>query len=211
MKIAVIGTGRMGKALAKTLSNTFENVLFAGRDLDNTKRVIAEINCPRLIPQKIENAIKDADLIIPTIWFRDERVFAEKYRKLLGKKIYLNISVPFNDTFDDFVIPFGTSSAEIIQSIIPETLFVSGFKSTFWMVFESPIQPNGLQSDVFINSDNEELANQIIRLFEPLPFRFINGGPISENRTIERMTLLARNISKRMGFYPKVSWHIWGD
>lgn len=210
MKIAVIGTGRMGKALSKTLSAVFDNVIFSGRDLEKTKETVAVLNCQHLAVMKIDDAIKEADMVIPALWFKEEKVFAEKYRYLLAGKIYLNISVPFNDTFDDFVLPFGVSAAETIHAIVPETLYATGFKNTFWTVFENPVQTNRLKSDVFINSDDEKTGNLIVQTLNPLPFRFIKAGPVSENRTIERMTLLARNISKREGFYPRVSWHIWG-
>ena len=210
MKIAIIGTGRMGKALSKCLAEKFDSVILAGRNTEKTRQVASEINHCKLIPLEIEDAIIQAKLVIPTLWFKDEKDFASKYREQLEGKIYLNISVPFDETFNDFELPFGISAAETIQAIVPETHFVAGFKNTFWTVFESPVQPNGLKSDVLITSDSGKLADEIIKLFEPLPFRFVNAGPISENRTIERMTLLSRNISKRIGFYPRVSWSVWG-
>jgi 8-hydroxy-5-deazaflavin:NADPH oxidoreductase len=210
MRVAVIGTGRMGKALAKTFSYNYKTVWIAGRNIENTKRVAEEIGQPSLKAATIEEAIAAADIIIPTLWFTDEKTFVVKYQHLLKNKIYFNISVPFNDTFEDLTLPYGVSAAETIQVLLPEVKFVSGFKNTYWVIFDHPIQLNGLKSDVLINSDDELVKKQVIHFLQPLPFRFIDGGGIAENRIIERMTLLARNISKREGFYPRVSYHIWG-
>ncbi|UUZ93119.1 hypothetical protein LJK87_49370 [Paenibacillus sp. P25] len=49
-----------------------------------------------------------------------------------------------------------------------------------------------------------------MRLLESVPFRVLDGGRLSNNRTIERMTLFEREVALRYGNYPYVSFRMFG-
>ncbi len=70
MKIAIIGTGRMGKALLKVFYAAYPaDVAIAGRDLHHTKEIVKELEINATAVSE-EEALQ-ADLIIPTLWFAD--------------------------------------------------------------------------------------------------------------------------------------------
>lgn len=208
MKISIIGTGRMGRALVKTFYPLYSsNLLFAGRNLEQTKKVINELQLD-LKPVTLEQAIQ-SDVIIPTLWFNDLIPWVEERRDQLKGKILIDITNPFNDTFDDFVTSADTSSAEEIQKLVPETTVVGAFKNTYWVVFDAPVL-QGLKSDIYVTSNNGEVREVIINLLKPLPFRVLDAGVLKNNRTIERMTLLSRELSLKAGNYPRISFNLWG-
>lgn len=208
MKIAIIGTGRMGKALLKVFYAAYPaDVVIAGRDLHHTQEIVKELGVNATAVSE-EDALQ-ADLIIPTLWFADLLPWAKKHEAQLKGKILIDITNPFNETFDDFTIGYGTSSAEELQKIIPGTIVVGAFKNTYWVVFDTPVWA-GIKSDVYVTSNNAEAVQKVMRLLTPLPFRIFDAGKLQNNRTIERMTLLERELAIKAGNHPRVSFHLWG-
>ncbi len=208
MKIAIIGTGRMGKALLKTFSKSYPNsILFSSRSEQRAQQVLQELSLNQEVVS-LEEALK-ADIIIPTLWFRDLLPWLEENKEQLKGKIVLDITNPFNAAFDDFTTPYDTSSAEEVQKIVPQSMVVGAFKNTYWVVFDQPVL-QGLMSDVYVTSDHEQASNTVIQVLKPLPFRVLNAGSLKNNRTIERMTLLSRELAMKAGNYPRISFNLWG-
>lgn len=208
MKIAIIGTGRMGKALLKTFYSAYPNqIMFSSRDKRRAQETIHDMQLD-LQAVSMEEALT-ADIIIPTLWFRDLLPWVQERKEQLKGKVLIDITNPFNDTFEDFTTTYDTSSAEEVQKIIPETKVVGAFKNTYWVVFDAPVL-QGLKSDIYVTSNNEEARQTVMETLKPLPFRVLDAGSLKNSRTIERMTLLSRELALKAGNYPRISFNLWG-
>jgi 8-hydroxy-5-deazaflavin:NADPH oxidoreductase len=208
MKIAILGTGRMGKGLVKTFYQAYSNdVLFSSRDQKRAQDVLKEL---KLDSKAVDmNEALQADVIIPTFWFRDLIPWAIANKEQLKGKIVIDITNPFTEDFSDFTTAYDTSSAEELQKVIPESIVVGAFKNTFWVVFDAPVL-QGIKSDVFVTSQNEVARKSIIELLKPLPFRILDAGLLKNSRTIERMTLLSSEMARKAGSHPRISYNLWG-
>jgi 8-hydroxy-5-deazaflavin:NADPH oxidoreductase len=207
MKISLLGTGRMGKGLIKTLAPHHQGMLWASRSLQKVESLVQELQV-NVEPAEYEVAL-NADVIVHSFWFRDLIPWAQDNKDQLKGKILVDIVNPFTLDFNDFTLDWGTSAAEELQKILPDTKIVGAFKNTFFKVFDEPVH-DGLQSDVYITSDDEEAKRTVMELLSGIPFRVIDGGDLKNNRTIERMTLFEREVSIRYGNYPHVSFRMWG-
>jgi predicted dinucleotide-binding enzyme len=208
MKLGIIGTGRMGKALAKTLSTSIPGILWGSRSKERVRQLAEELQLS--IQSATHQEALRTDIIIPTLWHHDQITWLKEHEEQLRGKIVINITNPFNATFDDFTLDYNTSSAEELQKLVPSVRMVGAFKNTFWEVFEKPAF-QGNYSDVYVTSDDEEAKQIVMEMLQGIPFRIMDGGALKNNRTIERMTLFSRELSKRYGHYPYVSWHLWGN
>ncbi|MEC0268311.1 NADPH-dependent F420 reductase [Paenibacillus anseongense] len=208
MKVSIIGTGRMGKALIEAAAPQIQNVIWGSRSIEKVDGLIKELGSEAL-PGSYDQALA-ADVIFHTLWFRDLLPWAKHNEEALKGKILVDICVPFTSDFSDLAIEWGTSAAEEIQQALPDTKVVGAFKNTFWKVFNQPVH-QGVKSDVFVTSDDEGAKEMVMKLLQPLPFRFLDAGTLKNNRTIERMTLFSRELSQRYGHYPYVSWGLWGS
>ncbi|WP_207435646.1 NADPH-dependent F420 reductase [Sabulibacter ruber] len=208
MKIAIIGTGRMGKGLLKTFYQAYgQQVLFSGRDVAHAQTVINELDLAlQAVP--LEEALQ-ADVIIPTLWFKDLLPWAEQHKEILRGKIVIDISNPFNEKFDDFTTAYDTSAAEELQKVIPDSQVVIAFKNTYWVVFDAPVL-QGLKSDVYVASNTNQARETVMQLLKPLPFRVLDAGLLKNSRIIERMTLLSSELARKAGNHPRIAFNLWG-
>jgi 8-hydroxy-5-deazaflavin:NADPH oxidoreductase len=208
MKISIIGTGRMGRALAKTIGKAYPgSVLFAGRNEEHTQSIASEYGLPvTVVPEA--DALK-ADIIIPTLWFADVKPWMVRNRRALKGKVLVDITNPFNEDFTDFTIGYDTSSAEEIQKLLPDTVVAGAFKNTYWVVFDEPTL-QGIKSDLYVTCNNEDVLQVLIDLFKQLPFRVLHAGGLKNNRTIERMTLISGHLARKAGSHPRISFNLWG-
>lgn len=206
--VAVLGTGRMGTALTKILTETSATVWWASRHPEQ----LAQRNLPWAGPVTLcryQDALR-ADIIIPAFWYRDLLAWIADQADALAGKILVDLTNPFNAAFDDLTLDCHTSAAEEIQGQLPDTFVVGCFKNTFWSVMEAPRFQEPI-SDVFVTSDHAAAKAEVLTVFQPLPFRFLDAGGLRNNRTIERMTVLARELAIRYDHYPRVAYRLWGQ
>ncbi|WP_419875858.1 NADPH-dependent F420 reductase [Candidatus Pristimantibacillus sp. PTI5] len=209
MKISVLGTGNMGKALVKQAAAYAGGQVFWGtRNPAEAAELAKTFQLDGIVTGSYEEALQ-TDIIIPAFPASAMIEWAAAHKEKIKNKIVVDISNPFNDDFSGFTTAWGESSAERLQSLLPESKVVGAFKNTFFKVFENPVFEDQ-KSDVLVTGDDEEAVRQFIERFEPLPFRFLHAGRLANNRTIERFTLLELELAVRYGTYPYISLQLFG-
>lgn len=210
MKIAVVGSGRMGTGIIKVLAQAYTDILWAGRNPEKIAAKIAELCLTERVRPVSHQAGLQADVIILTLWHRDTPAFVAQYRSLLAGKILVHIANPFTADFTGFTTAWDRSAAEEFAGMVPEARVVGAFKNTFWTIFDQPSFPEGA-SDCFVTSDDAAAKGAVMGLLQPLPFRVLDGGGLQNNRVIERMTLFSRELAVRYGHYPRTTWRLLGQ
>ncbi|RUT33608.1 reductase [Paenibacillus zeisoli] len=210
MTISVLGTGNMGKALVKqAAAYTGGRVLWGSRNPGEAAELARSFGLADQVEVVTYEEALQADIIIPAFPAAAILDWALTHQEKIKHKIIVDISNPFNEDFSGFTTQWGESSAERLQSILPESKVIGAFKNTFFKVFENPVFEDQ-KSDVLVTGDDEEAVSQFIEIFKPLPFRFIHAGKLANNRTIERFTLLELELAVRYGTYPYISLQLFG-
>jgi predicted dinucleotide-binding enzyme/uncharacterized protein YciI len=210
MQISVIGSGRMGSGLVKTLARVYSDLLWVGLDSGEVVHKIRDLGLEGRVEAATHVQGFQTDIVILAMWHRDMPAFVEQHRSQLAGKIVINIANPFTADFNDFTTPWDTSAAEEFQRMAPEARVVGAFKNTFWAVFDDPSFPEG-EADCFVTSDDADAKAIVMKALSGLPFRVLDGGSLKNSRTIERMTLFSREVAVRYGFYPRVTWRLLGQ
>lgn len=209
MKISVLGTGNMGKALVKQLASYIEGqVLWGSRNPEEAAELAKSFGLDQVAVVSYEDALQ-ADIIIPAFPAAAIMEWSVIHQEQIKHKIIVDISNPFNEDFSGFTTAWGESSAERLQSLLPESKVIGAFKNTFFKVFENPVFEDQ-KSDVLVTGDDEEAVHRFIECLKPLPFRFLHAGKLANNRTIERFTLLELELAVRYGTYPYISLQLFG-
>jgi predicted dinucleotide-binding enzyme len=167
MKISILGTGNMGKALVKQAASYVKGeVLWGSRNPAEAAKLIENFQLNHIVSGSYEGALQ-ADIIIPAFPVSALMDWAQANKEQLKHKIVVDISNPFNEDFSGFTTAWGESSAERLQSVLPESKVIGAFKNTFFKVFENPVFQDQI-SDVLVTGDDDEAVNLRFEAFNEL-------------------------------------------
>ena len=211
--IAIIGaTGNMGSAISKNLSKGNYRLLLRANDRQKLEELVNEIkaanssadiegiNCP-------VDASWEADIIIAAVPYKAEKDVAEKIREVANQKIVISIANPLNETNDGLVTEPGTSAAEELQKLLPNSKVVKAFNTTFAADFSTPVI-EGKKTDAFIAGNDEDAVQTVAGLVSIAGLNPINAGQLSVSGTLERMQLLMIQLGMKYNYNGLAGWKI---
>jgi len=211
--IAIIGaTGSMGSAISKSLSKGNYRLLLKSGDTDKLKKLSSEIKATHpsadleLMTCPTE-ASWEADIIILAVPFEAEKEITERIRDVANQKIVVSIANPLNQSFDGLVTRPGTSAAEELQKLLPNSKVVKAFNTTFAADFSTPVI-DGKQVDAFIGGNDKEAVETVKGLVSTAGFNPIVAGELSVSRTLESMQLLLIQLGLKYNYNWHAGWKI---
>ena len=209
--LGVLGAGRMGARLAAMFARAGRRVVLGSRDPDRARAQLgAAASLPGLVVGSYAQALQ-ASVVLPAVFLRDGLAeLLEAHRDRLEGKLLVDISNPFNADYSDYILPWDTSSAELLASRLPEARVVGAFKNVFAEVFDRPAF-DGAHSDVLLVGDDAGAKAQFLALAEGTPFRYLDAGPLVNARTVERLTLITGRLGRQLGSYPRMNWRLLGE
>jgi predicted dinucleotide-binding enzyme len=184
----------MGSAISKSLSKGNYRLLLCSSDKSKVQEVINDIKSsnPSADVEVIDcsaQASWEAGIIIAGVPFQAEKEVAEKIKEVANQKIVNSITNPLNETYNGLVTTPGTSAAEELQKLLPNSKVIKAFNATFAANFSTPVI-DGKQADAFIAGNDEEALKTVSELVSAAGFNPIITGDLSVSRTLENMQLL---------------------
>jgi len=187
-KVAVIGLGNIGSAVATNLVKANRPVIVSDRKIEKAKTFSQKLG-NLAVPMEIPAAIKDADIVVFAIWFDAIKELLNKYATELQGKIIVDPSNPIApDDKGGFkkIISERESAGEILSSLLPKnaklakTLGTLGVASLAGASFQKPEAAVlfYVTDDTSINADIEQLIRD--NGFEP-----VRVGGIEQSIRIE--------------------------
>ncbi len=120
-RVAIIGLGNIGQAIAGNLNKSNRPFIVAGRDIFKTQEIAGKWKCAKV--KEIADAVKEADVIIPAIYFQPLGEFIRQYANQLRGKTIIDPSNPIapdeNSGFKK-IIGEKESAGEILALQLPE-------------------------------------------------------------------------------------------
>jgi predicted dinucleotide-binding enzyme len=193
MRIAIMGTGQMGRRLGIGWSRVGHRIVFGSRRPEDKTDLRAEL--PGATVTSHTEALAETELIVIALPYTAVEPFARQHAAQLRDKVVLDISNPFSHLPDNRI-----SGAEITAAAIgPGARVVAGFKDNFWQTLLEPVDLNGLVRDVHF-AGNDEADKQIVKqLIEDLGFRPVDCGPLKNARVLDVMVSLMLELDRRYG------------
>lgn len=213
-QLGVVGAGNMGVRLACMFARAGRRVVLGTRD---PERALArlEVELPPTLTIGLPAQAFAAQAVLPTVFLRDGLAdLLGQHRAALAGKLLIDISNPFNHDYSDYILPWDTSSAEVLQQALPEVRLVGAFKNVFAQVFDRPLfgDPAAtVHSDVLLVGDDDGAKAEFRGLAQGTPFRYLDAGPLRNARTVERLTLITGRLGRELGSYPRMNWRLLGE
>ncbi|MGE8241271.1 MAG: NADPH-dependent F420 reductase, partial [Sphingobacterium sp.] len=121
-KVAIIGLGNIGRAIAYNLVKGNHPVIISSREISKAQSFASELGILATAEQTAK-AIEDADVIIPAIYFDKIKDFLSQYASKLKGKIIIDVSNPIapdgNGGFKK-IIDKDISAGQVLLDLIPK-------------------------------------------------------------------------------------------
>ena len=187
-KVAVIGLGNIGKAVATNLTKGKHQVIVASRELNKAQEFASNLGS-NVTAEEITTAIKNADVVIPAIYFDKIKDFLKTYANELAGKVIVDVSNPIapdgNDGFKK-IIDQDLSAGKVLNELTPATAVLVkafgtlGAASLLKDAFATPER-----KVLFYASDSTNNNNKIEELIIASGFTPFQVGGIDQSIRIE--------------------------
>ncbi len=187
-KVAVIGLGNIGKVVATNLVKGNRPVIIASRKLEDAQVLAQKLGSLATAAETVD-AIKQADIVVLSVWFNTIKEFMTKYASELKGKIIIDPSNPIapdeNGGFKK-IIGENESAGEIISALVPDgakfakalgTLGAASLKSAAFQTPEKAV--------LFYATDDTSINDEVEQLIRDNGFEPVRVGGIDQSIRIE--------------------------
>ena len=180
MKVAIIGSGNMGSALATRIAQAGHSVVITGRNADKGRDLARKVGATF----REKAAADGADVVVLATAYADA-VAALKGAGDLDGKVVIDISNPLTPDYTGLAIGHDTSAAEEIQKAFPAAKVVKAFNTVFAQVLADGPKLAGVSVPVFFAGDDAAAKERAKALIESLDFAAVDAGPLRNARYLE--------------------------
>jgi 8-hydroxy-5-deazaflavin:NADPH oxidoreductase len=186
-KVAVIGLGNIGTALATNLVKGNRAIIIADRKIEKASELSQKLGTLAQ-PMDIAAAIKEADIIVFAVWFLAIKELLRQYASGLEGKIIVDPSNPIApDEKGGFkkIIGQRESAGEIIAELLPENATLAKALGTLGVVSLTNAAFQKPANVLFYATDNASINTDIEQLIRDTGFEPIRVGNIDQSIRIE--------------------------
>jgi 8-hydroxy-5-deazaflavin:NADPH oxidoreductase len=195
MKITIIGTGNMGRAIGSRALAGGHSVAFIGTHISKAEALAAEM----IAEGQVEAAeAVEADIVVLAVPYTEAPNVVREYAEQLPGTVIVDPTNPVDlgvvERLDrDWIGPFD-SGGQLIAAEAPDgAAFVKAFNTNF----AGPLlagQVGGQPLDVFVAGDDEDAKVKVMQLVADGGMRAIDAGRLGRARELEATALLHMEI-----------------
>jgi hypothetical protein len=205
VKVAIIGAGSIGKALAKRLSLAGHEIrLSFSRDEEELRATAAKLGVGFGVPDEVS---KWANVIaLATPWPALETVM-DALGDLSGKIVWDNTNAGASD-LSTMLVGTTTSVGEEVQKRAPDAHVVKCIPTFAELLDADDPRLNGVPVTSYVAGNDAAAKAVVCRLLADLPTVPVDVGDLTASRLIEPMMLLLVQLAYRRGMGPMISFNL---
>jgi 8-hydroxy-5-deazaflavin:NADPH oxidoreductase len=195
MKIAVVGSGNVGKALGTGLAQAGHKVVFSARNIEHARAAAeaAGAEC-----SDVGDAVKFAEVVIIAVPYATAgRDVAAEIAPHVAGKVVIDTTNPLAPDFGSLSTQ-GPSAAEDFAAWLPGAAVVKVFNTLFAGVQANPTA-HGVELDALYATDDEAAGAKVAQLARDLGFRPVKVGPLARAHELEGMAFLNIKLQATTG------------
>ncbi|HEY1419247.1 MAG TPA: NADPH-dependent F420 reductase [Candidatus Dormibacteraeota bacterium] len=206
MKVAIIGSGHVGKALANSGGRAGHSITLSASKPEHAAEAARATGAHAA--QSSTEAVKDADLVIIAVPYDK---LGEVFRGLgsaVDGKVVIDTTNHVNMQ-DPGAFLGEPSNAEEIQKRHPHVRVVKAFNYSFATRMADPTV-DGARLDGFVAGDDQGAKDKALEFVGSIGFRPIDAGPLVMARVLEGMASLIISLNARNQWPRQNGWKIAG-
>ncbi len=202
MKVAIIGAGNVGRALATSITRAGHDVTITAKNPENAEQVAQDVGASAADSNAA--AAADADVVILAVPFvgAGEQV-ATEFRDAVAGKAVVDATNPLKPDYSGLATE-GSSAAEEFQKLLPEAHVVKAFNT----IFASNQADPSRDIDGFVAADDDKAKRHIISLVESIGFTPLDVGSLKAARFLEGMAFINIGLNAQNGWSWSSAWKL---
>lgn len=202
MKVAIIGAGNVGTALATSIMRAGHEVTLAAKDPAHAQAAATRVGTSAAKSNRA--AVTDADVVILAVPYvqAGEEVAREIKGDVVGKTV-IDVTNPMKPDFSGLAFE-DSSAAEEFQKQLPQASLVKAFNTMFASNLANPSR----EIDGYVAADDERAKQQVMSLVESMGFTPLDVGPLRHARYLEGMAVINIGLNAQNGWNWTSAWKL---
>jgi predicted dinucleotide-binding enzyme len=200
MKVAIIGSGNVGKALAGSIVSSGHEVTLTASNPQHARDAAAATGAA--VADSNASAAIDAQIVILAVPYAAEAEIASEIRDAVAGKPVVDVANPMAPDLSGSASE--TSAAEELQERLPEAHVVKAFNTIF---ATNQAQPRR-EVDGYVAGDDADAKREVISLVEAIGFTPIDVGSLKAARVLEGMAIVNIRLNAREGGTWTSAWKL---
>jgi NADPH-dependent F420 reductase len=201
MKVAIIGAGNVGKALATSIINAGHDVTIAARHPEHAQAAAEELGATPADSNAA--AVQGADVVILAVPYDVARAdVAAEIRDAVSGRAVVDVTNPIKPDFSGLATE--TSAAEELQRSLPDAGVVKAFNTIFATNQAHPSR----EIDGYVAADDDKAKQTVISLIESMGFTPLDVGQLSAARYLEGMAFINIGLNAANGWSWTSAWKL---
>jgi predicted dinucleotide-binding enzyme len=198
MKIAILGAGNVGGALAAAFSKKDHTIVLGVRDPEASKyQEMAKALGRATEVSGIRDAAASAEaIVLATPWSATQSVIEQAAGALLGK-ILLDATNPIGPGFK-LALGHSTSGGEMVAAWAKGAHVFKVFNITGYNIMEDPLV-DGRRAMMLVAGDNDERKLRVLQLVRDVGFEAFDFGKLENARLMEPLALVWIRLAYQHG------------
>lgn len=201
MRVGIIGSGDVGKSLARGFASRGHVVTIGSRDPAKLADFVKG-QAERMNASTFDDAVKSSELaIVATLWQGTQNAIELAGKQNFSAKIVIDATNPLR--FEQgkplaLAVTGEDSAGERIQSWLPDAKVVKAFNTVGNAFFVDPHFPGGPPT-MFIAGNDDGAKNGVAQIAESFGWEVVDAGPIQSSRYLEAMAVVWIDHMMRTG------------
>ena len=196
MNVGIIGTGRMGRALAGAWTRSGCHVFLGSRDRERGRAVAKRLG-GEVRGGTVQQAVEFAPVVALVVPWRGVSAALEPIVGALAGKTLIDCTNPLVDAHAPLVVGRDTSGAEEIAELVSGASVIKAFNAISSRVVASG-DPSfaGRRASIFYCGDDSHARETTASLIDRLGFEACDAGPLSSARYLEPLAALSLQLDR---------------
>ena len=204
MRVAMIGSGNVGRTLGRALTAAGHEVTFSAAHPERAVAAAHELGA-HAAPSNAE-AARNADVVILAMPFSAGQTVAGEIAGSIAAKVVIDVTNTSVSSVAELA-PNAGSAAEAFAAWLPGAHVVKAFNTAFAGRMANPVQ-DGRPLDGFVAGDDEAAKAAAMTLVADVGFEPIDGGPLANASMLEGMAMLNIWINANHGWDWTSAWRL---
>lgn len=199
MKLAVIGSGNIGKSIGAWASSKNYEVIFSAKNEQHAQEAARQAG-NNAKAADVSKAVEMAEVILLAVPYDAVKEVIAETKPQLNGKVLIDATNALTEDFSGLKLGFTTSAAEEIAKLAPEAKVVKAFNTVFASVYASQNPTiKGQPISVFYAGDDPDAKSKVAELIHSMGFDAVDAGPLKASRNLEPLALLNIGLGYGMG------------